>query len=41
MYKRQGLAPHIGRVFAASDIAKAHAFLETKQATGKVLIAWN
>jgi len=36
-----GLAPHIGRVFAASDIAKAHAFLETKQATGKVLIAWN
>lgn len=36
-----GLAPHVGKVFAASDVAAAHAFLETKQATGKVLLKWN
>jgi len=35
------LAPHVGKVFAATDVASAHAFLETKQATGKVLLAWN
>jgi 2-desacetyl-2-hydroxyethyl bacteriochlorophyllide A dehydrogenase len=35
-----GLAPHVGKVFPATDVAAAHAFLETKQATGKVLIAW-
>jgi hypothetical protein len=35
-----GLAPHVGKVFAATDVSAAHAFLETKQATGKVLIAW-
>jgi synaptic vesicle membrane protein VAT-1 len=35
-----GLRPHVGKVFAASDVAQAHRFLETKQATGKVLLAW-
>ncbi len=35
------LAPHVGKVFAATDVASAHAFLETKQATGKVLLSWN
>jgi len=35
-----GLAPHVGKVFDASDVASAHAFLETKQATGKVLLRW-
>ena len=34
------LKPHVGRVFPASDVAAAHAFLETKQATGKVLLKW-
>jgi NADPH2:quinone reductase len=34
------LSPHIGKVFPATDVASAHAFLETKQATGKVLLAW-
>ncbi|MCX5746626.1 MAG: zinc-binding dehydrogenase [Proteobacteria bacterium] len=34
------LKPHVGKVFAASDAADAHAFLETKQATGKVLLRW-
>jgi NADPH:quinone reductase-like Zn-dependent oxidoreductase len=36
-----GLKAHVGKVFAASDVASAHTFLQTKQATGKVLIAWN
>jgi 2-desacetyl-2-hydroxyethyl bacteriochlorophyllide A dehydrogenase len=35
-----GLAPHVGKVFPATDVSAAHAFLETKQATGKVLLAW-
>lgn len=35
-----GLAPHVGKVFPATDVAAAHAFLETKQATGKVLLGW-
>lgn len=35
-----GLQPHVGKVFAATDVAGAHAYLETKQATGKVLLAW-
>ncbi len=34
------LKPHIGKVFAATDFAAAHEFLETKQATGKVLLHW-
>jgi synaptic vesicle membrane protein VAT-1 len=35
-----GLRPHIGKVFPAHDAGAAHAFLETKQATGKVLLQW-
>jgi NADPH:quinone reductase-like Zn-dependent oxidoreductase len=35
-----GLAPVVGKVFPATDVAAAHAFLETKQATGKLLLAW-
>ncbi len=34
------LKPHVGKVFAAKEAGAAHAFLETKQATGKVLLAW-
>ncbi|HEY4055221.1 MAG TPA: zinc-binding dehydrogenase, partial [Kofleriaceae bacterium] len=34
------LAPHIGKVFAAQDVAAAHEYLQTKQATGKVLLDW-
>ncbi len=34
------LAPHVGKVFPATDVAAAHEFLETKKATGKVLLAW-
>ena len=36
-----GLKPHVGKVFKATDVAAAHTFLQTKQATGKVLLAWN
>lgn len=38
--ERMGLRPHVGKVFPAADVAAAHAFLETKQATGKVLLQW-
>ncbi|MBA3819421.1 MAG: zinc-binding dehydrogenase [Deltaproteobacteria bacterium] len=38
--EQMGLRPHVGKVFAATDVAGAHSFLETKQATGKVLLAW-
>jgi 2-desacetyl-2-hydroxyethyl bacteriochlorophyllide A dehydrogenase len=34
------LAPHVGKVFPAADVAGAHTFLETKQATGKVVLQW-
>jgi 2-desacetyl-2-hydroxyethyl bacteriochlorophyllide A dehydrogenase len=39
--EQMGLAPHVGKVFPAAEIGAAHDFLSTKQATGKVLIAWN
>jgi 2-desacetyl-2-hydroxyethyl bacteriochlorophyllide A dehydrogenase len=39
--EEMGLAPHVGKVFAAADVASAHAFLQTKQATGKVLLQWS
>lgn len=38
---QMGLAPHVGKVFAAADVGAAHDYLSMKQATGKVLIAWN
>lgn len=36
-----GLAPVVGKVFAATEVADAHTFLQSKQATGKVLLQWN
>jgi NADPH:quinone reductase-like Zn-dependent oxidoreductase len=38
---QMGLRPHVGKVFPATNVADAHAFLETKQATGKVLLQWS
>jgi len=35
-----GIKPHVGKVFAAKDVAAAHELLQTKGATGKVLLAW-
>jgi 2-desacetyl-2-hydroxyethyl bacteriochlorophyllide A dehydrogenase len=39
--EQMGLRPHVGRVFPATKVGDAHAFLATKQATGKVLLQWN
>lgn len=39
--EQMGLRPHVGKVFPAAEVGAAHAFLETKQATGKVLLQWN
>lgn len=38
--EQMGVTPHIGKTFPAADVASAHAFLETKQATGKILLQW-
>jgi NADPH:quinone reductase-like Zn-dependent oxidoreductase len=35
------LSPHVGKVFDAKDASAAHAYLESKQATGKVLLRWD
>lgn len=37
---KMGLRPHVGEVFEAKDVARAHEALQTKQVTGKVLLAW-
>lgn len=34
------LAPHVGKVFPADQVADAHHLLETKGATGKLLLSW-
>jgi synaptic vesicle membrane protein VAT-1 len=39
--EEMGLRPHVGKVFPAVEVGAAHAFIETKQATGKVLLQWN
>jgi NADPH:quinone reductase-like Zn-dependent oxidoreductase len=36
-----GLVPHVGKVLAAKEVTAAHRFLETRQATGKVLLEWS
>jgi len=38
--EQMGLRPHVGKVFPAERVGDAHAFLETKQVTGKVLLQW-
>jgi 2-desacetyl-2-hydroxyethyl bacteriochlorophyllide A dehydrogenase len=35
------LDPHVDRVFDSGDAPAAHEYIQTKQATGKVLLAWN
>ncbi len=39
--EEQKLIPHISQIFKADEIAKAHSFLESRKATGKVLIQWS
>ncbi len=35
------LDPHVSKVFAADHAAEAHAFIATRKALGKVLLAWS
>lgn len=40
-YAEEGvLAPKVGGVFPAADIGKAHAFLESRKSTGKIIVKW-
>jgi NADPH:quinone reductase-like Zn-dependent oxidoreductase len=39
--EQMNLKPHVGKVFPAAEVGSAHEFLQTKQATGKVLLHWN
>jgi NADPH:quinone reductase-like Zn-dependent oxidoreductase len=34
------IKPHTGGVFPATDMAKAHAFLESRKSTGKIIVTW-
>lgn len=34
------IAPHVGKIFPAREAPAAHAYLETRQALGKVLLEW-
>jgi NADPH:quinone reductase-like Zn-dependent oxidoreductase len=34
------LSPQIGGTFKSEEIAKAHAFLESRQSTGKIVVEW-
>ncbi len=34
------IVPHVGKIFPATDAPAAHAYLETRQALGKVLLEW-
>jgi synaptic vesicle membrane protein VAT-1 len=39
--ERMGLTPHVGQVYPAAEVARAHEALQTKQARGKLLLSWN
>jgi len=34
------IKPHVGKIFPAEDIAKAHTYLEARQSMGKVVCEW-
>jgi NADPH:quinone reductase-like Zn-dependent oxidoreductase len=36
-----GISPVVDRVFPAHDVSEAHHYLETKQARGKLVLAWS
>jgi NADPH:quinone reductase-like Zn-dependent oxidoreductase len=38
--ERMKLKPHVDKVFKATEVGQAHAYLETRQAKGKVLLGW-
>ena len=35
------LEPHVDKIFQASEVSKAHHYIESKQARGKVLLRWD
>ena len=41
LYQEGVFRPHEGKVFAASEIAAAHEFLESRKSIGKVAVSWN
>ena len=41
LYKKGELNPHVGARFKASEITKAHEFLEERKSIGKVVIEWD
>ncbi|MEX1002221.1 MAG: zinc-binding dehydrogenase [Crocinitomicaceae bacterium] len=40
LLKDQKIKPHIGARFQATEISKAHAFLESRKSKGKVVVFW-
>jgi NADPH2:quinone reductase len=40
LYKKGLLKPHVGAEFKASEIAQAHAFLESGKSVGKIAVRW-
>jgi 2-desacetyl-2-hydroxyethyl bacteriochlorophyllide A dehydrogenase len=39
-FEEMGLEPHVGKIFAADQVADAHEYLQTRKALGKVLLEW-
>jgi len=40
LVKNKEVVPHIGGEFSVSEIAEAHAFLESRESIGKIVIKW-
>lgn len=41
LYNEGVCKPHVGGVFKASEIGKAHDFLESRKSMGKIVVEWN
>jgi NADPH:quinone reductase-like Zn-dependent oxidoreductase len=40
LYEEGVFKPHVGKVFPVSQLAEAHAFLESRKSTGKITVTW-
>ncbi len=40
LYKRGVFKPVVGKIFSATDISKAHEYVESRESVGKVVIKW-
>ena len=40
LYKKGICKPHVGGVFKADEIGKAHDFLESRKSMGKIVVEW-